>query len=84
MKWDVVEVRPETGFWLYLRFQDGVQGRVRLNPAQFKGELEALRDPGLFAQAGVDNGFLSWPGGIRVSPDALHAHLTRDNDLTIY
>jgi hypothetical protein len=30
MYWDVVEVKPEPGYCLFVRFQDGLSGHVRL------------------------------------------------------
>ena len=84
MKCEVTEVKPEADFWLYLRFRDGVTGRIRLNPTDMKGALEPLRDPKVFAQAYINNGLVSWPGDIDLAPEAMHSYITRENNLTVF
>jgi len=49
MYWDVVEVIPEPGYYLFVRFQDGLNGRV-------------LRDVQFFRRAYIDYGAVAWPG----------------------
>jgi hypothetical protein len=44
MHWDIVEVRPEPGYCLFLRFKDVLSARVRLRSEEFTGVLEPLRD----------------------------------------
>jgi hypothetical protein len=39
MYWDVVEVRPQPGYSLFVRFADGVSGRVRISPDKLTGVL---------------------------------------------
>jgi|HubBroStandDraft_1064217.scaffolds.fasta_scaffold275157_2 hypothetical protein len=48
MQWDVVEVRPEPGWLLEVRFADGLTGTVRFRPDFFTGVFEPLRDPQFF------------------------------------
>jgi hypothetical protein len=44
MHWDIVEVKPEADYVLYVRFKDGLSGRVRLDPREFTGVLLPLAD----------------------------------------
>jgi len=44
MHWDVVEVRPEADYSLFIRFKDGVSGSVRLDPREFTGVMSPLAD----------------------------------------
>src|ERR1700733_6183357 len=39
MYWDVVEVKPQPGHSLYVRFKDGLAGRVRLCREELTGAL---------------------------------------------
>ena len=42
MYWDVVEVKPELGYCLFVRFKDGLAGHVRLRPEELTGALAPL------------------------------------------
>lgn len=75
MYWDVVEVRPEPGYYLFVRFQDGLTGRVRLRPEELTGVLEPLRDARFFEQVFIDSGAVAWPGDIDLAPDAMYADI---------
>ena len=48
MHWGVVEVKPEPDRSLYLRFKDGLSGRVRLRPEDLTGVLAPIRDSEFF------------------------------------
>ena len=43
MYWDIVEVLTKAGYSLFVRFKDGSEGVVRLQPEQLTGALEPLR-----------------------------------------
>ena len=75
MYWDVVEVRPESDGALFVRFADGLAGRVRFASDFFTGIFDRLRDPALFAQVYVDHGAVAWPGDIDLAPDAMHEQI---------
>jgi hypothetical protein len=36
MYWDVVEVKPEPGYWLFVRFRDGLLARTQLRRGQLR------------------------------------------------
>ena len=77
MYWDVVEVKPEPGRRLFVRFRDGVQGHVQLAAEELTGVLTPLADAEFFERACVDQGAVTWPGEIDLAPDAMYAEVTR-------
>ena len=62
MYWDVVEVKPELDHCLFLRFKDGLTGRVKLWQEELTGVLAPLRDVRIFEQVFIDCGAVAWPG----------------------
>ena len=77
MYWDVVEVRPEPGYCLFVRFKDGLSGRVRLNSAELRCALEPLCDTQFFRRAYIASGAVAWPGDIDLAPDEMYAQVKR-------
>jgi hypothetical protein len=62
---------------LHVEFADGTEGEVRMQPfldsPRVTGTVfEALRDPTMFAQAGLDLGAVTWPNGADLAPDAMY------------
>lgn len=72
MYWDVVEVTPEPGYSLFVRFKDGLSGHVRLREEDLTGVLAALRNTALFEHVFIDDGAVAWPGDIDLAPDAMY------------
>ena len=72
MYWDVVEVNPEPGYCLFVRFKDGLTGRVRLREEDLTGVLAPLRDREFFERVFIDYGAVAWPGEIDLAPDAMY------------
>ena len=75
MYWDVVEVRPEPGYCLFVRFKDGLAGRVQLNREDLTGALAPLQDAKFFEQVFIDSGAVAWPGEIDLAPDAIYTQV---------
>jgi len=75
MYWDVVEVVPEPEHCLFVRFKDGLNGRVRLRFEDLTGVLAPLRDMQFFQRVYIDGGAVTWPGDIDLAPDAMHAQV---------
>jgi hypothetical protein len=69
--WDIVEVKPEPDYRLFVRFKDGLAGRVQLRREELTGALAPLLDARFFEQVFIDNGAVAWPGEIDLSPDAM-------------
>jgi Protein of unknown function (DUF2442) len=72
MYWDVVEVRPEPGYSLFVRFRDGLTGHMRLEREELTGVMTQLADPMFFDRVFVDCGAVAWPGKIDLAPDAMY------------
>ena len=72
MYWDVVEVKPEPDYCLFVRFKDGLTGRMRLRPEELTGSLAPLRDVRFFEKVFIDCGAVAWPGEIDLAPDAMY------------
>ncbi len=75
MYWDVVEVKPEPGYCLFVRFKDGLSGRVQLRPEELTGVLAPLLDEQFFKQVFIDCGAVTWPGEIDLAPDGMYAEV---------
>ncbi len=80
MYWDVIEVIPEPNHYLFLRFKDGLKGRLQLPREDLTGALEPLRDTEFFARVYIDHGAVAWPGNIDLAPDAMYAQLAREHE----
>lgn len=59
--WDVVHVEAVAPLTLAVRFEDGLEGRVRFEMSYLRGHFEKLRDPAYFGQVGIAHGAVSWP-----------------------
>lgn len=57
---------------LRLTFADGVIGDVAFEDHEWRGVLEPLRDPALFARVGIEMGTLCWPGELDMAPEPLY------------
>ena len=73
MYWDVVDVRPEPGHSLFVRFKDGLAGHVRLRTEELTGALAPLADVKVFDKVFIDCGAVAWPGEIDLAPDAMYS-----------
>jgi len=72
MYWDVVEVKPEPDYWLFVRFKDGLRGRVQLRREELTGALAPLVEAQFFERVFIDHGAVAWPGEIDLAPDAMY------------
>ncbi len=81
MYWDVVEVKPEADYRLFVRFKDGLAGHVQLPREKLTGVLAPLLDADFFSQVFIDDGAVAWPGEIDLAPDAMYAEVTFRNQL---
>ena len=75
MYWDIIEVKPEPDYRLWVRFKDGLTGRVQLRHEELTGALAPLRDVQFFEQVFIDCGAVAWPGEIDLAPDAMYAQV---------
>lgn len=75
--WRVKHVRPLADFRLEVKFADGTRGLVVMARllARDCGVFEPLREFSLFNQVFVDDGVVTWPGGLDLAPDTMHEEL---------
>lgn len=74
---EVLEVKPDDDFRLFLKFKDGVSGSVDLSSYVGQGVFSAWLEPGFFKKVSItEEGALEWPGGIDLCPDALYMRMT--------
>jgi len=78
MYWDVVGVKPEPGYRLFIRFQDGRAGRVQLQREELTGALAPLLDEQFFERVFIDCGAVAWPGEIDLAPNAMYAEVASE------
>jgi hypothetical protein len=85
--WRVTSVTalPEGQF--EVTFVDGTSGKVDmrefLSSSKVDGTIfEPLRDPAVFAEAGVVMGAVQWPGGVDLAPDAMYDAI-RENGIWV-
>jgi hypothetical protein len=76
---DIVEVKPQGGSKLYLRFEDGIEGVIDVAElVEFSGVFEPLRQPAYFAKVRVNAelGTICWPNEADLDPDVLYGIVT--------
>ncbi len=73
----VVEVKPLSGYRIWLRYADGVEGEVDLVDLAGRGVFTAWTNRAAFESVKVDSGgAIAWDEDIDLCPDALYMRLT--------
>lgn len=73
----IVEITPQKGFRLFLRYDDGAAGVLDLSALAGQGVFGAWLEPGIFEQVRLSEaGAPEWPGEVDLCPDALYLELT--------
>lgn len=74
----ITSAKPRSGYRLWIRFADGVEGVVSLKHLAGKGVFRLWDDKETFRAVSIDaeSGTVVWPGGTDLAPDALYAQLT--------
>jgi hypothetical protein len=80
--WRVARLKVLSGFRLYVGFNDGTEGTVKLAgfiSSPSAGVFAALRDERLFRQARVTLGAVTWPNDLDLdlAPDAMHREIKK-------
>jgi hypothetical protein len=84
--WRVAAVEVLPGFRLRVRFNDGTAGVVDMAAfvrSESAGVFARLRDDGLFRQAKLSLGAVSWPGDLDLAPDAMHCAIKEHGTWTL-
>lgn len=74
---NIVELSPQKGYGLHLRFSDGVEGTLDLSSLAGRGVFADWLEPGAFEQVRLNEfGVPEWPGKAELCPDALYMELS--------
>src|SRR6185295_15056031 len=73
----VTELRAESNYTLWLRFDDGLEGRVYLGDLVMTNSYVTLSDEDMFSRVAFDpiSNTLTWDGGIHLDPEVLYKDL---------
>ncbi|MCC7485511.1 MAG: DUF2442 domain-containing protein [Burkholderiales bacterium] len=73
----VTECRAEGNYTLWVRFDDGLEGRVYLGEFALATSYGRLFDEDLFSRAAFDpvSNTVTWGGGINLDPEVLYRDL---------
>jgi hypothetical protein len=78
---DIIEAKYLQDFTVWVKFEDGTEGKIDLSAQLYGPIFEPLRDVGYFRQVRVDPdlGTICWPKGADFAPEflyeQLHAHV---------
>ena len=73
----VTECKASLDYWLWIRFEDGLEGSIFLGNLLEIGAFQDWRDINQFRRVSIDPDLSTvvWSGGIRFDPDILHQDL---------
>ena len=72
-----VEVRALANYRIWLRYDDGVEGKVDLSDLAGRGVFEAWNNEALFGAVRIGAfGAIEWGADLDLCPDALYMRLT--------
>ena len=75
---DVVQVEAIAPLTLFVRFDDGVEGKVRFEESHLRNIWAKLRDPAYFDRVGIRHGAVSWPNEEPdMCPDTMHDEIVK-------
>lgn len=83
MEWDVVEARVLEHGCIYVKFADGIEGKVRFNNSAYRGVFEKLCNPSEFNKIRLNGYFITWPGELDLAPDAMHEAIKQKGEWII-
>jgi hypothetical protein len=74
----IVAVKALAQYRVWIRFSDGVEGKVNLSDLVGKGVFAFWNDSEQFGRVFIDpqNHTLTWPDGIDLCPDTLYQDVT--------
>ncbi len=73
----IIECRAEGNYTLWLRFDDGLEGRVYLGDLVTTKSYWVLSDEDIFSRVAIDpvSNTVTWQGGINLDPERLYRDL---------
>ena len=77
MHYHVIDAQQISGYNLKIRFRDGTEGEIDLEPELVGPMFEPLKDPEQFRLFRVDQELhtVVWPNGADFAPEFLHQHV---------
>ena len=85
MGYRLVAAEPRAHYRLWVRFEDGLEGEADLSDVAGRGVFQRwVENPEEFRAVTIDpvSGAPTWPGGLDVAPDRLHAELKQTQGST--
>lgn len=74
---DIIDVKPQNHYVLWLKFEDGTEGTVDIKNllGDFTGVFSKFKDLKYFQSVKIDKeiGTIAWPENIDLCPDVLYA-----------
>jgi len=82
----VTELRAEDNYTLWLRFDDGVEGRVYLADLLSTVPFGQLNDEERFCRVAIDpvSNTVVWEGGINIDSDALYRDIMSNSHAALH
>jgi uncharacterized protein DUF2442 len=85
--WSIVRFNVLPNYKIEVSFADGTTGVADLTPRLSQGALgdgfDPLCDQTVFANAYLEHGALTWPGGIDLAPDAMYQRIRESGTSTL-
>jgi hypothetical protein len=82
---EIIDAKTQTGFRVFLKFNDGTSGVVDFSSFAGKGVFSKWLESGFFDAMKINAaGALEWPGGLDLCPDALYMQLTGKSPEDLY
>ena len=73
MYYNVTAVRHLRDYVVWVKFEDGTEGEIDLQPELWGPVFEPLRDPRVFQTISVaEYGTIAWPNGADLAPEFLY------------
>lgn len=80
MYWDVLKVRAVAPRTLEVVFADGLTGTILIDVSFCTGVFEVLQDDHRVGLAYIENGVVSWQGGLDLAPDTMYREIKKSDE----
>ena len=72
-----IAVKALENFYLWIQFEDGIEGTIDLSPLTQKGIFHVLRDPSIFSSVYIDkiSKAIAWDSELEICPDSIYLKL---------
>ncbi|ADE13447.1 conserved hypothetical protein [Nitrosococcus halophilus Nc 4] len=72
----ITEAKYIDGYKLWLKFNDGTEGRIDLSSELYGEIFEPLKDINYFRQFSIQGNTVAWENGADFAPEFLREHIT--------